>query len=629
MNTIQHADGHWFVDDAGRRVLLRGVNLGGSNKLPRVPDGRTHLPTSWDDHRTVSFVGRPFPLIEADEHYRRLRHWGFNCLRFLTTWEAIEHAGPGEYDEAYLDYLFEVVKRAGEHGFLVFVDPHQDVWSRMSGGDGAPGWTLELVGFDLAKLDAAEAAITQQARQARGAYGTMVWPNNASRLASATMFSLFFGGDRVAPNLRVDGEGIQSYLQRHFIGAMEQVAQRVAQLPHVIGYDSLNEPSRGYLGISQLSAPRRVVHGAPQLTGFQSLTVGSGFPAEVPLLEQRGLEQVAVGTVWLNAAGISAWRDPALDPWRQHGVWDVDWRGQPRLLRDDYFADFSFFRDGVRPFARRYAVALRAHHPNAFLFIEGEPDAPDSLAWPRAAEERLVNASHWYDVLTLLTKHHDPARALVWAQEGASATGEEAVRASFAAQIGAIVAQSRQDLEGVPTLIGEFGVPFDLDGGASYRTEEFSAQAAALSSYYDALDAHLAHATLWNYTADNTNQWGDGWNGEDLSIFSRDQQWNPYDLDSGGRAIEGFCRPTVRACTGTPLAQRFDRTRGDFELRILAEPSAAPTEIFVPRIQYQQGYEAEVSSGTVEHDLWKQLLLWHAPAPGEQWLRLRRANREL
>jgi hypothetical protein len=84
-------------------------------------------------------VRRPFPLDEADEHFGRLASWGFTFLRFLVTWEAIEHEGPGIYDEEYLDYVHRVVQRAQQHGISLFIDPHQDMWSRFSGGDGAPG----------------------------------------------------------------------------------------------------------------------------------------------------------------------------------------------------------------------------------------------------------------------------------------------------------------------------------------------------------------------------------------------------------------------------------------------------------------------------------------------------------
>ena len=87
-------DGIWFKDESGRTLLLRGANLGGSSKVPTRPNGATYLREGFFDHRDVLFVGRPFPLDEADEHFGRLRAWGLTFLRLLTTWEAIEHAGP-------------------------------------------------------------------------------------------------------------------------------------------------------------------------------------------------------------------------------------------------------------------------------------------------------------------------------------------------------------------------------------------------------------------------------------------------------------------------------------------------------------------------------------------------------
>src|SRR5690606_19321055 len=109
-------------------------------------------------------IGRPFPLEEAREHLRRLRHWGFNTLRLLTTWEAVEHSGPGLYDRDYLDYFTEICRLAGDFGLYVFVDFHQDVWSRMTGGDGAPGWTFEAVGLDFRTFHRAGAAHLMQAK---------------------------------------------------------------------------------------------------------------------------------------------------------------------------------------------------------------------------------------------------------------------------------------------------------------------------------------------------------------------------------------------------------------------------------------------------------------------------------
>ena len=96
-------EGSQFKDKYGRTLMLRGVNLSGSSKIPWSAGKITAA--DFYRHQDVSFVNRPFPLDEAAEHFSRLRYWGLTFLRLIVTWEAIEHAGPGQYDEAYLDYL--------------------------------------------------------------------------------------------------------------------------------------------------------------------------------------------------------------------------------------------------------------------------------------------------------------------------------------------------------------------------------------------------------------------------------------------------------------------------------------------------------------------------------------------
>jgi hypothetical protein len=348
--------GSAFVDDQGRTLLLRGVNLAGSSKVPRTPDGATHIREGFcEGHRGVSFIGRPFPVSEADEHFSRLSAWGFNFLRFMVTWEAVEHAGPGIYDEAYLDYLRSVVERAHEHGISLFIDPHQDMWSRFSGGDGAPGWTLEAVGLDLSCLDATGAAITHQG--CGDPLPLMIWPTNAGKLAAATMFTLFFGGNDFAPRTTVEGEPVQEFLQRHYIGAVARVAERLSDMPNVVGYDTMNEPLCGYIGWSDLTVPRGHLTLGNGPTPLQGMLLAAGIPQDIGVWTMKATSLKRTHTRRLNVEGTRAWRNGFDCVWRGNGVWDFDATGAPVLLRPDHFVrvkgrEIDFTEDYFRPFAR-------------------------------------------------------------------------------------------------------------------------------------------------------------------------------------------------------------------------------------------------------------------------------------
>jgi hypothetical protein len=628
----------WFKDEDGRTRILRGVNLGGSSKVPFIPRGATHVREGFFQHRDVSFVGRPFPIGEADEHFARLRAWGLTFLRLLVTWEAMEHRGPGEYDEAYLDYVYEVVRKAGEHGLELFIDPHQDVWSRMSGGDGAPGWTFEAIGMDVTRFAATGAAIVHATHG--DPFPRMIWPTNYSKLAAATMFTLFFGGNDFAPRTKVDGEPVQDYLQRRYIGAMVQIASRLRGLAHVVGYDTMNEPDPGFIGWPDLNAHGGLLRLGESPTPLQAMALGAGIPQEVAIYSMGLVGARARGNRIVNAGQNRVWAEDRDCIWREHGVWDVDAEGNPRLLQPDYFArargrTVDFANDYLAPFWRRYARAIGGVDPDAILFVEGTPRQPPpslGLGMMRPDGDGLgagvVYAGHWYDGLTLFTKRYMPLLGVDF-ESGKPVFGRRRVQRSFASQLARIKSHAVEKMGGIPTIIGEFGIPFDMNDRRAYRTSDFSQQEQALDRSFRALDANLLSGTLWNYTADNDNQWGDQWNGEDLSIFSRDQQSDPRDIDSGGRGLRAAVRPLACRTAGEPLEMRFDYKTGAFEFSFRHDPGVkAPTELFVPNLQYPNGYDVEVSDGTYETDRSSQRMLYrHSFGQDLHYVTLRRRKR--
>lgn len=640
--------GRWFVDEAGRRVILRGVNLGGDCKVP-YPGGGTNHPSDFSDHRTVSFIGRPFPLTEADEHLGRLKHWGFNCLRLLTTWEAVEHAGPGAYDDAYLDYFAEVSRRAEKFGLYVFIDFHQDVWSRMSGGDGAPGWTFEAVGLDFTKFHAAGAAHVMQYKYdyAKGgrqdAYPQMTWASNYRLPANGIMWTLFFAGRDMTPNFTIEGKNVQDYLQDHYIGAMRAVAERVKDQPHVIGFDTLNEPGEGFIG---QPLTRGQEHESTDMTDLRpglaispldALLAARGVPRKVPFLamdrETRTMKEVR--TEVLNPDGISIWTRDC--PFEAAGAYDGKNRTAP--IDEQYFTHrdgrkIAIEADYMAPFFARVADAVRSVRKEWMIFAEVSPfRAFAGTGFAPGAPQRTVNASHWYDIQTLASKRFRPRELR---DNPDDATAQDTVAGKYTAQLAHITKLADGlSAESAPTLIGEFGIPYDLEEGEAYgawasgdrSSKPWRSHELALRLMYEAMDRLLISSTQWNYTASNRNEasTGDGWNQEDLSIYSRDQDTGPNDPDSGGRAVKGFSRPYARRVQGEPKSVRFDSARGTFTLAFAADSRIKePTEIFVPTIQFPNGVHIDAPGLKVVSNR-QGIVELLAEASGDKVVRLTRA----
>ncbi|HWB66379.1 MAG TPA: cellulase family glycosylhydrolase [Mycobacteriales bacterium] len=285
-----------IVDQAGRSVLLRGVNVDGLVDYWR-PDLRPPYPTGPSAYRhgrcppddpTVEGV----PICRFD--FRQMRPLGYDNIRLNVSWSLLEPR-PGHIDRHYVARIAQVVHWAKRQGIWVVIDLHQDAWSKYvytkpgekclpltsptRGYDGAPRWASPsrlpaCTIHDTRELDLAVQADAQD-----------------------------FWLDRPAP----DGEG----LQEHYAHVVAVLAKRFRHDPAVAGYDLMNEPEFGLLpGVDNTAellpfyakvarTVRRDVPGFRQLLFFE------------PSLERNTTGLRSFFTKW---ASVSAYRNAVYAP---------------------------------------------------------------------------------------------------------------------------------------------------------------------------------------------------------------------------------------------------------------------------------------------------------------------------
>jgi endoglycosylceramidase len=201
-----------IVDDRGRQVLLRGVNV---NQLG-------------DYFQAQPALEPTVPLTRRD--FRDIAGLGMGVVRLLVHWSALEPT-PGAFDAGYVARIRRAVSWAHDYGIRVVLDMHQDAWGRYIasppgttcppplsaavGWDGAPQWATKTDGLTTCKASLRELSPAVQA----------AWTN-------------FY----------LDSDGIQ----QHLVDTWARLAKVFASDPTVAGYDLLNEPNPGFtLGVSE------------------------------------------------------------------------------------------------------------------------------------------------------------------------------------------------------------------------------------------------------------------------------------------------------------------------------------------------------------------------------------------
>ena len=185
-------EGRWFVDDAGRVVMLRGVNM--------VEKWGPYYPAG------IGF---------GDDDAAFLAERGFNVVRLGVDWRALMPQ-PGVIDPAYIENLATSVRDLSRHHIYVILDFHQDGYGPLTHGNGFPEW----------------ATLTDGAPNPSAPFPLYYVQNPAIQKAFDNFWANTPGPDGVG-------------LQENFVKAARAIATRFSREPAVIGYEAMNEPWPG------------------------------------------------------------------------------------------------------------------------------------------------------------------------------------------------------------------------------------------------------------------------------------------------------------------------------------------------------------------------------------------------
>ncbi len=285
-------DGPVLKDGLGRIVFLRGVNAGERSKFaPYVPF----------DYSSAD--GGYSAALEA--YMAHAQGWGIDAMRVPFTWDALEptRTTPPTYSASWLAQYTALLTSAWQHGIYTIVDFHQDIYAQVFCGDGFPAWTLpsavladagpprhdcpgwSLEYFDNAGVEAAFDAF---------------WPSGSPTMTA-------------------------------YVAAWDEMISQVADLPGVIGFEPINEPSSGTADENTFEATT--------LTAFytaMAAEMNAKAPSSLVFFDPTGLDGAMVSTVMGKPMGQNLVFAPHFYPIEHAAASDVqtqlgNWAGYAQM----------------------------------------------------------------------------------------------------------------------------------------------------------------------------------------------------------------------------------------------------------------------------------------------------------
>ena len=242
---------HQVVDENGREVLLKGVNVdgitdyfhGGNHPLAvKLENPYSFNPADYTGGHCVPDVKdvEGVPLCSLD--FQQLRPLGYNIVRLTLSWSLLEPSMTGGIDVAgtpshmYLDRIAQVVAWARAEGIYVLLDLHQDTWSKYdyTTPSERPSCVAPLQG-----IDGADGAPQWASRQHPAIPNCA--PNGIAQLSPAVeddFRALYNDAAGIPPPTPVFS---------HFQNIFLALAKRFHNEPAVAGYEMFNEPLPGDL----------------------------------------------------------------------------------------------------------------------------------------------------------------------------------------------------------------------------------------------------------------------------------------------------------------------------------------------------------------------------------------------